>query len=211
MIKSKQDLELVLSKLESFQSTTLKLEQYATPENIAAEWIWNMALLGDVNNKVILDAACGPGILGLAALLMGARRVYFLDKDKDAIKICMKNYNILKQQFELGEAKFIIEDISIFDGNVDVIIQNPPFGTKQTHADKRFLEKAFTISRTIYTMHKISTERFVEAICNDNNFKITHLWKYDFVIKQQYYFHRKPRKNIKVGLWRLVRSQIMVL
>jgi len=206
MIRSKRDLELELSKLKTLASPSWKLEQYTTPSNIAADWIWQMTLNGDVISKVILDAACGNGILGLGLLLMGAKKVFFIDKDPEAIKIALDNYNLLKAEYELGEAKFLNEDISLFDGIVDLIMQNPPFGTKEMHADKKFLEKAFSLAPLVYSMHKSSTRRFVEAISKDFNFRITKYWHYEFPIKAAYSFHTKPVKKIEVTVWRLEKS-----
>jgi putative methylase len=206
-IRSKKDLELELSKLKNFEEPSFELEQYATPEHIAAEWIWNMALKSEVANKIILDAACGPGILGIGLLLMGAKKVYFVDKDKTAIDICVENYNKIKNDYEIREAEFIIGDISLFDENVDIVIQNPPFGTKNEHIDKKFLEKAFSVSNIVYSMHKYSTKKFVEAISKDFQFEITDLWRYDFPIKAQFKFHQKPVRDVDVGLWRMEKNQ----
>ena len=206
MIRSKRDLELELSKLKSISSPSWKLEQYTTPPDIAADWIWQMALNGDVIGKVILDAACGNGILGLGLLLMGAKRVFFIDKDSEAANIALSNYNQLKTEYELGEAKFLNEDISLFDGTVDLIMQNPPFGTKEIHADKKFLEKAFSLAPLVYSMHKSSTRKFIEAISRDFGFKITKYWHYEFPIKRAYSFHTKPVRKIEVTVWRLEKS-----
>ena len=68
--------------LKGFAEPSWELEQYETPSSIAAEWVWSMALKGEAVGKIILDAACGSGIIGLGLLLMGARKVYFLDSFK---------------------------------------------------------------------------------------------------------------------------------
>ena len=202
-IRSKQDLEIELSKLKDFEEPSFELEQYATPEHIAAEWIWHMAMQGEIAGKSILDAACGPGILGIGLLLMGAKKVYFVDKDEKAMRLCIDNYEKVKQEYNLGEALFVTHDISLFDGDVDIVIQNPPFGTKEKHIDKKFLEKAFEVAKIVYSMHKITTKGFVEAVSRDFGFKITDHWQYKFPIKARFEFHKKPVKNVEVGLWRM--------
>ncbi len=202
-IRSKKDLELVLSKLRSFENPSFQLEQYATPSSIAAEWIWNMAMLGDVAGRIIIDAACGPGILGFGLLLLGAKKVIFLDKDPRIINTCQENYRQLQAEYEIGEAEFIVQEIQLLDVPADVIVQNPPFGTKVEHIDKVFLEKAFASAPLVYSMHKYSTKKFIEAISADFKFTITHFWRYDFPIKATFAFHEKPVKSIDVGLWRM--------
>lgn len=202
-IRSKKDLEITLSRLAGFENPSFQLEQYATPSTIAADWIWQMALQGEIAGKIILDAACGPGILGLGLLLMGAKKIFFLDKDLKTMQICISNYNRLKDEYDLGEAVFIPEDIRLFDGEVDIVVENPPFGTKNEHIDKIFLEKAFAVASLVYSMHKFSTQRFVEAIARDHNFTITQVWRYEFPIKAAFTFHEKPVVMIDVGLWKM--------
>ena len=203
MVRSKKDLEVQLSKLKNFSEPSLELEQYATPDTIAADWIWQMALRGEVAGKTFLDAASGPGILGIGLLLMGAKKIYFVDMDESAMKLCMENYETVKKEYEVGEAEFIINDISLFDEEVDITVQNPPFGTKTEHADKKFLEKAFSVSKIVYSMHKYSTKSFVEAIAKDFKFEITDFWRYDFPIKATFMHHKKPVVMVDVGLWRM--------
>lgn len=205
-IRSKKNLEIELSRLKSFASQSMQLEQYPTPSHIAAEWVWNMAMKGEVAGKVILDAGCGSGILGIGLLLMGAKKVYFLDKDPAAIKVCQENYQKIENEYEIGKAEFVNHDISLFDAEVDLVVQNPPFGTKEEHADKRFLEKAFSLAKVVYSMHKYSTKIFVEAISRDFRFEITDFWRYEFPIKAVFKFHEKPVKFIDVGLWRMEKT-----
>ena len=202
-IRSKRDLEMALSSLKSFENPSWELEQYATPADIAADWIWQAALRGDIRNRIILDAACGPGIVGIAALLMGAKMVFFLDKDQEAIKLCQENYAQIKAEYEISEAEFVLSDISLFDEEVDVVLENPPFGTKEKHVDKPFLEKAFVVGKVVWSMHKAVTKNFIEAISKDFGFRITDVFSYDFPIKAIFKFHQKPVKKVDVSLWRM--------
>ena len=202
-IQSKQDLERKLSKLQSFEKPSFQLEQYATPSFIAADWIWQMALKGEISGRTILDAASGPGILGIGLLLMGAKKVYFLDKDVEVMQICQENYTRIKEEYEIREAEFMVNDLRLFDDTVDIVVQNPPFGTKNEHIDKLFLEKAFSVAPLVYSMHKFSTKEFVEAIAKDYGFAITGVWRYEFPIKAAFHFHKKPVKSVDVGLWKM--------
>src|SRR3989344_4052541 len=156
-IRSKKDLTIELSKLKKIDRPSLELEQYSTLPNLAAEWVWSMALKGEVAGKVILDAGCGSGILGIGLLLMGAKKVFFIDKDQPAMAICRENYAHLGQNYEISKAEFIIRDITLFDSTTDIVVQNPPFGTKLEHADRKFLVKAFQTAPIVYSLHKYST------------------------------------------------------
>lgn len=202
-IRSKKELEVALSRLEGFKEPSWELEQYATPSNIAADWLWQAALKGDLRGKVIADLACGPGILGIGALLMGAKQVFFVDKDPEIMKTCRENYLKVKEEYEVGLAEFIVGSVSMFDGEVDTVLENPPFGTKEKHTDKMFLEKALSVGRIVWSMHKAVTKEFVEAMARDHNFAISHLYKYEFPIKAVFKWHEKPVKAVEVGLWRM--------
>jgi len=206
MIKSKSKLAIILSKLKTFSSPNLMAEQYATDSEIAAEVLWNAFYLYDIENKTIADLGSGTGILGLGALLLGAKKVFFIESDKNSTKTAKENLKFLEEKLGIKLVKkaiFLNQDINNFNEKVDIVIQNPPFGTKQKHADKMFLEKAFSITKIIYSFHKLETERFVNKISEDYGFEITHLWKFDFPIKATYSFHRKKIQRIKVGCWRI--------
>jgi len=206
MINSKSNLAILLSKLRLFEAPKLKAEQYTTDSEIAAAVLWQAYYLRDIENKTIADLGSGTGILGLGALLLGAKKVFFVENDKDSIKIAKKNLAFIEKgtKAKLSEkAIFLNRDINNFNEKVDTVIQNPPFGTKQRHADKIFLEKAFSLADVIYSFHKLKTEVFVNKISGDYGFGITNLWKFDFPIKATYSFHKKRIQRIKVGCWRM--------
>jgi putative methylase len=207
---SKKALNIHLSKLKLWEKPDVKLEQYPTPGDIAADILWNAHMNSDIENKTIIDAACGPGILGIGALMLGAKKVYFVDKDTEALGLVTENQCFTEDEFVPGkhyESELILSDIAEINIKADVVIQNPPFGTKDKHADKAFLEQAFKSADVIYSFHKTSTKSFVEAIAKDNGFEITHVYKYNFPIKATMKFHKKPVKMIEVGCWRLKRKE----
>ena len=45
----------------------------------------------DVKDKVVIDYGCGSGILGVAALLLGAKKVYATDIDPQAVLATQQN------------------------------------------------------------------------------------------------------------------------
>jgi putative methylase len=206
---SKSRLGIVLSELKDFEKHDLKLEQYSTPPEIAADLLWKAYMNGDIDGKTILDAACGPGFLGIGALLFGAKKVFFVDKSKNALDILKKNIEFIDGKYESGikrRIKIIESNISDADkfiyGKIDTVVQNPPFGTKEKHHDKLFLEKAFLLSNIVYSFHKTVTKKFVDAISKDFGFVISHFWRYDFAIKAAHRFHEKKRYIVDVTVFR---------
>ncbi len=204
---SQKRLEIELSKLIGFEKTDVKLEQYQTPGLIAADWLWKAGFKRDLRGKVSADLACGPGILGCGALLLRAKRVYFVDKSAFALDLAKKNVDKLASIYNLGKSEFIQADVADFNVPVDTVLQNPPFGTKIRHHDKRFLEKAFIVGKTVYSMHKIVTAKFVEAMARENGFEITDVWPYDFKLGMSLPWHRKKWHVVKVGVWRMVKGK----
>lgn len=197
-MKNKKDLEIQLSKLQELKPNSVKSEQYQTPSSIAAEILWLAYMNKDIQNKVIADLGCGNGIFGIGSILLGAKKVLFLDSDPKALETAQENSLSLNLQ-----GIFINSDISKFNFKVDTVIMNPPFGTKEKHADRTFLEQAFKVSKTIYSIHKIESTEFIEKFTKDNKFKIIEIRKFKFPIKHSYKFHKKPKVEIEVGCWHL--------
>jgi len=73
-IASKSGLAVILSSLLSFKSPKIKLEQYETPSEIAADVLWNAHMNGDLVDKTVADLGSGTGVLGLGAVLLGAKK-----------------------------------------------------------------------------------------------------------------------------------------
>lgn len=205
---NKKQLSVILSRIKVFENPDVQLEQYATDSNIAADLLWNAFLEGDVEGKVIADLGCGPGIFGLGSLVLGAKEVHFVDIDKSTIDIAKGNLKLLESL--LGrkfKAKFHNINVADFRKKCDVIIENPPFGVKETHHDKLFLLQAMNLAPVVYSFHKRSTASFVESIFHDNGFRIKRVWSYHFPIKHLFWFHKKPVFHADVACWKAVKNR----
>ncbi|MBW2977824.1 METTL5 family protein [Candidatus Woesearchaeota archaeon] len=206
-VTSKSRLAVLLSKLKGFEigKVRIELEQYQTDPEITAEILWFANMKGDISGKVIVDLGCGTGVLGIGALILGAKKVIFVDIDDKVIEIAKENLKFVEQELEtkLGESQFIVEDITKFQGKADLVLQNPPFGVKVKHADKVFLEKAFTVAPIIYSFHKLESGRFIDEFIKKKGFRMSHFWSFDFPLKMTMEYHKKRIHRIKVGCWRL--------
>lgn len=200
---TKKKLALLLSELKTFENPKFQLEQYQTDSEIASDALWDSYLQGDINKKIITDLGCGTGIFGLGALLLGAKKVYFVDVDKEALNIAKQNKSYLEKK--LGKkfnASFINKDIKDFKLKSEVIIQNPPFGTKKLHADKLFLLKAMKLANTIYSFHKLSSAEFIKRFLEDNGFKLVYIKKIKFPLRLIFTFHKKKKYMVDVGYFK---------
>ena len=205
-MRSKKELAIILSKLKDFEFPEVKLEQYSTPSEIAADILWEAYMNGDIHNKIILDAACGPGIFGLGALLLGAKKVYFVDLDKKILKTAKENLKEINKNYDVRKSIFKQQDISSFKTKVDTVIQNPPFGVQKKHADKAFLKKAMEVCDKIYSIHKIESEGFIKALSRENSFLLKKIIPLIFSIKQTQKYHKRPIYRFKAACFILSNS-----
>ncbi|MFH0752509.1 MAG: METTL5 family protein [archaeon] len=205
---NKKRLAMWLSKIQVFENPDVKLEQYSTDSEIAADLLWNAYLEGDIEGKAISDLGCGPGTFGLGALILGAKEVNFVDIDKNILKVAKSNLSMLEDNFDTKfKVKFFNTNVTDFKKKCNVVIQNPPFGVKDTHHDKLFLLQAMSLASTIYSFHKLSTKSFVNSIIEDNGFKVKKFWKYHFPIKRLFWFHKKPIFYTDVACWKAVKKR----
>lgn len=199
---TKSKLAIILSKLELFENPNAAIEQYPTDSEAAATALWFAYQKGDIEDKIITDLGCGTGLLGIGALLLGAKKCHFVDIDANAIEIAKRNAGKL----ELKNAFFAVEDITKFGEKTDTVIQNPPFGVQQKHADKIFLDKAFETATVVYSFHKIESREFIERTASNNGFGLTNVLEFDLPIKATQKFHKRRIYRFKVGCFRMEKA-----
>ena len=129
----------------------------------AKESIFNLLIYSNkiafkLENSNILDLYAGTGSFGLECLSRHAKSVYFIEKDKDVIKILEKNINKLKLK---KQTNILIDDIFIFlkknlsKKKFDLIFCDPPF--KDMNAEKLIdlvLNKNLLHKNGIIILHK---------------------------------------------------------
>ena len=207
-IESKSGLAITLSRLEGFSEPKVRQEQYLIDSEIGASVLWNAYLLGNTEGKVIADFGCGTGLLGIGALLLGAKYAFFVDSDKKALETAKNNASKLKSEgYSFGKMRFICNDIGRLKIKADVVLENPPFGTKMRHNDIFFLENALETAPVVYSFHKSETLSFLERFAAKKNAEITHIWDFKFPLKASFAFHRRQIHLINVSCLWLARLQ----
>ncbi|WP_407375440.1 METTL5 family protein [Methanobrevibacter sp.] len=205
-ITRKKHLEMKLQTIPPHPKPKVGLEQYTTPSIIASDLIWNAFSLGDIENKTVVDLGCGSGIFSIGCALMGADSVCGVDIDADSIDLA----NDSSRKLKIENAEFVLGDIADFDfdGDIDTVIQNPPFGSqkKAKHGeDLNFVKKACVLKpKVLYSFHMASTEEFLIDFYRKNDLVITHIFRYDFPIPKIYEFHTKEIQTVKVIVFRAV-------
>jgi putative methylase len=203
---NKKQLEIILSKLKGNTEPKSELEQYTIQSSLAAE-ILNLAYLrSDIDKRIVLDLGCGSGTLAIGAVLMDAKKVIGIDIDKNVLKIADENVKLaetLTDENIKDRIEFINKDISEYNGMVDTVIQNPPFGIQKLHSDRIFLKKAIESGKIIYSLHRSYSKSriFIKRFVEENRGKTEKIIKFKFRLPYIFKFHKKPFISYDVDLF----------
>ena len=207
MIRRKQ-LAIALSKLQGFQKPKIYLEQYMSDSEEISNILWEAMSYEDIIDKTILDPGAGTGVIGIGALILGAKKVIFVEKDQDAIDILKQNITQVEDLFE-GEYEIIKHNFLTLDEiKVDTIVQNPPFGTRDEHADINFLKKGFEITNNIYTIHKTSTIHYIKDLIFKEGFNLFYEYNFHYPLKNTYEHQTKKVKKIETTALGFTKEEI---
>ena len=190
---TKSSLAIALSKLKVFTQAKDALEQYPTDSEVAAELLWMAFMQCDIDGKVVADLGAGTGILGIGALLLGAKKVHFVENEPGALMLLKDNLKCVKGGHEIHE-----KSLEEFNTEVDTVVENPPFGTRRRHADRFFLEKALSLAQVVYSLHKSSTKAFIVSEAARHGFMAAQMVDFSFPLKNSRLHHRRRVHRIEV-------------
>lgn len=196
----KKKIEIIISKLKSYEFPKVELEQYETPSNVISEIVSEINLINSLNQKRILEIACGTGKFSIALAFFNPKMIIAFDIDKDAIKIAKSNYDSIKDIYNLSSVFFLVADVKKvnFRKKFDLVIMNPPFGIQGKIKDIEFLEFAFKNSNFVVSIHPNGKNLiFFERFGKKFNFKLIRYKKIIFRIRRLFSFHRKKEKRIE--------------
>ena len=86
-------------------------------------------LRNDIKNSIFLDLFAGSGQIGIEALSLGSKKVYFIEKDKSVFKVLSSNLSYCdKNTFELilSDYKIYLESIKN-NLKFNIIFVDPPY------------------------------------------------------------------------------------
>ncbi|MCQ6962621.1 METTL5 family protein [Methanolobus chelungpuianus] len=190
-------LEMLLERVEGFESPSAALEQYATPAVLAAEILHFAYMQGDLEDTVF-DLGCGTGILAIGAKLLGAREVTGFDLDRKALETARRNAESMGVDVE-----FVHADISEIEGHAHTVVMNPPFGAQAKGNDRPFLLSALRTSDVVYSIHNSGSHDFISRFIGDA--RISDWYTTAFPLKRTFKFHKKDVEIINVEIYRIMR------
>ncbi|MCJ7635749.1 METTL5 family protein [Candidatus Bathyarchaeota archaeon] len=197
-----QQLEIVLSHLEKSPSPKFAYEAYDLNPAAASEILFLAETrYGDLKNRSILDLGCGSGILAIGAALLGAKEVVGIDINSESVEAAKRNANLVQVVVD-----FIAGDIEAIRGAFDVTVMNPPFGTRKKGVDAIFLQKAMSVSKRVYSLHKRGEQNriFLRNRVESLSGSVDAVFEIGIEIAKTYEFHKKRRYAVDVDLYRVV-------
>jgi putative methylase len=197
-------LEIALEGLEGFERPDPRIEQYTTPAVLAARLLHHAHLLGDIEGKAVCDLGCGTGILTCGASLLGASRVVGLELDPAALAVARRNAARLGAEVEFVQGD--VRDRGIIEGigRFDTVVMNPPFGARDPHADRPFVDASLALAPVVYGIFNSGSLPFLEAYTTGRaeiEFAIGGV----IPLKMTMPFHRRESVEIDVEIARIRR------
>lgn len=200
----KAELEQQLHAVADFEDPNVDLEQYRTPASVAAHLLSLAELMGDVEDRVVLDLGTGTGMLAIGAALLKPSTVVGVDIDEDAIDGARRNE---AQVDPNASIEWILGDVRELPlcVNETTVVANPPFGAQKAnrHADRDFFDTIRDIATVSYTIHNEGSQEFVEAYTMDNGGVITHAYGVTFSLPRRFGFHEADETTIQAELYRI--------
>ncbi len=188
-----KELEIELDKLRGFFLPKASLEQWRTPGKLAAKLLF----LAEPRNKVVADLGAGTGVLGIGAALLGAKKVYLVEIDKESLEIAKENCKTLSL---CNKIEFFCGDVEEFNKKVDLVLMNPPFGSVKRHEDLRFVRHALKISKEVYAILSLRSKDFWLRLGGE------FIESFRFMLRKQQWFHKKKVVPYEVGIFRFVKD-----
>jgi len=193
---------MVLSRLKRAPSPQISYEAYDLSPAAASNILFSAdELFRDIRGCRILDLGCGSGILAIGAAILGAEDVVGIDINTESVRMARQNASQARVTVD-----FIAGDIEAIRGYFDVVVMNPPFGTRRKGSDVVFLTKAMKVARRVYSLHKSGelNRSFLTKTIERLGGKVDVVFNMRIEIARTYEFHRKEHFAVDVNLFRVI-------
>lgn len=202
----KKQLEILMESIPIPFNPKLGWEQYSISTKSAAEILFIIDnLFNEIKSMRIADLGCGSGRLSIGAALLGANHIVAVDIDLESItqlKTTISKYHLA------DKISPVAAEISAIRGQLDIVIQNPPFGIIKRYSDRKFIVKALQIAPVVYSLHKAheKTRYFIKRFVEKNNGEVTHIFNMEMLIPHTFEHHGKRIYPINVDLYRMINN-----
>jgi len=211
----KKALISLIQSTKSFSNPKIELEQYCIDANCAVDIIYYAGFeYDDINQSTfIIDLGAGTGRLSIASALFKAAYVLSVDIDLNALEILKENVLSLELSHIISPLCANIEYLEIsrrlLPKNMKITtIMNPPFGVQTKFADRIFLNKAFSFSDIVYSIHLANKKvyNFISTYINKLGWKIDNVLPFSMRLERAFPFHTQKTKKINVHIYRFIKK-----
>jgi len=212
---NEKDLISIIQNTKTFINPKVELEQYCIDANSAVDLIYYAGFeFNDIKNAFVIDLGAGTGRLSIASALFNATLVLSIDIDIGALTILKENIQDLELDHLIhpicSDIKFFNLSKRLLPPNVKTTtIMNPPFGVQTRSADRIFLEKAFSFSDIVYSIHlageKVQT--FISNYIQKFDWIIDNNFPFRMVLERSFPFHSQKTKLIDVNVYRFTKKK----
>ncbi len=213
---------MALSSLPAHPQRDVALEQYMTDGEVAATWMQAIRDSGDLTVQsddgerpaTVCDLGAGNGVLGLAAVLCGAKRAWLVECDEAACSVAIA----ATERLGLTDVISVVHDrvLGRWDSGwtggeaaitPDVIIMNPPWGRQTERADRAFLDAAFASpAGIIHVLHSAGASH-IEGLAEAAGWTADRWLEGDLPLPAAYRHHEQRRGTTRCAMWR-IRPQV---
>lgn len=118
-----------------------KTRKIRPASDLIREAIFNI-LRGEVEDRLVLDLYAGTGALGLEALSRGARRVIFVERDRDHVTLIKRNMATLRYEDRgtavLSDVLRWVHSFQAPEGEPLIAFLDPPYRDYEAHARRMY-------------------------------------------------------------------------
>lgn len=184
-----------LSSVEGFREPRADLEQYPTPDEVAASLLHRAALDGDLDRPVV-DLGCGTGRLTIGAAVLDATAIG-VELDRTALAVAWENGARVLNPNERPPA-WVAGDATRppVDLTGTTVVANPPFGAQDASPGDRGFLRAASNAAVSWTVHNDGSRDFVESFAVDNGGEVTATFRARIALDCQFAFHGDESREI---------------
>lgn len=211
----KKDIVSIIQNTESFNNPIVALEQYCIDAECAVDIIYFAGFeFNDINNKLIVDLGAGTGRLSFCSALLNASLIMSVDIDFNALTTLKNNALTLGLESLICPICSDIVNLELSSNSVlknymITTIMNPPFGVQNKFADRAFLEKAFSFSDVVYSIHLAGKKnhQFITNYIKKFNWRIDYVLPFNMILEKSFEFHSQKTKMIDVNVYRFLKKE----
>jgi putative methylase len=203
--ETRRRLAQELGVVVGFEEPRAGLEQYHTPAGLAAHIVHVADLQGDIEGRTVLDLGSGTGMLSLGAALRGPARVVGVELDPAALRTASENERRVGTRTDVEWVRGDATDPPLSRHEDTTVLMNPPFGAQRgnEHADRAFLATAARLADISYSVHNAGSEAFAESFAADEGGAVTHAFRAEFDLPNQFEFHDRETETLDAEVFRI--------